>query len=272
MANKEKLPQLVASDIGGTLSRGINPIPPFTVNVLNRLVEQNIPVALITGYNYHTTLKITRDLDERILLLPQNGTLCVKEKQFVWEYHIPEQEAYELYDYLDEHDLPVIIYKGKNENFKNFYISRNQIPHLSYGFEWRFRSNGFENITGISTIVPDEMAKQVRSEIQEIVGDKFKVIYTPETNGSWLEVCHTEVRKDLALKRLCHELSIPLNAVFYFGDNFNDLEALRIVGFPVLVENAAPQLKKEFDTIIQPVVEQGVGHYLNEQYHLNLGE
>jgi Cof subfamily protein (haloacid dehalogenase superfamily) len=270
MANKEKLPRLVASDIGGTLTRGSNPIPSFTVKVLNRLVEKSIPVALITGYNYHTTLKITRDLDERILLLPQNGTLCVKEKKLVWEYHIPKQEADELYDYLDEHDLPVIIYKGKNENFKNYYISRNPVPHLTYGFERMFRTNGFENITGISTILPDEMAKKVRSEIQEIVGDKFKVIYTPEADGSWLEVCHTEVRKDLALKRLCHDLSISLSGVFYFGDNFNDLEALRIVGFPVLVQNAAPQLKKEFETIIPPVVEQGVGHYLNEHYHLDV--
>ena len=219
MANVEKIPQLVASDIGGTLSRGVNPIPQFTVNVLNRLVEKNIPIALITGYNYHTTLKITRDLDEKILLLPQNGTLCVKEKQLVWEYRIPEQEAYELYDYLDENDLPIIIYKGKNENFKNFYISGNHIPHLAYGFARMFRSNGFENITGISTVLPDDMAKKVRIEIQEIVGDKFKVIYSPGTNGSWLEVCHTEVRKDLALKRLCHELSIPLTEVFYFGDN-----------------------------------------------------
>ncbi|MGD2091042.1 MAG: HAD family hydrolase [Candidatus Aminicenantes bacterium] len=270
MANKEKLPQLVASDIGGTLSRGSNPIPSFTVNVLNRLIENNVPVALITGYNYHTTLKITRDLDEKILLLPQNGTLCVKEKKLVWEYHLPEQEANELHHYLDENDLPIIIYKGKNENFKNYYISRNRIPHLAYGFERMFRSNGFENITGISTILPDEMAKKVRSEIQEIVGDKFKVIYTPEPNGSWLEVCHTEVRKDLALKRLCLDLSISLSEVFYFGDNFNDLEALRIVGFPVLVENAATELKQEFDTIIPPVDEQGVGHYLNEHYHLDV--
>jgi len=270
MANVEKLPGLVASDIGGTLSSGFNPIPQFTVNVLNRLIGKNIPVALITGYNYHTTLEITRDLDEKIILLPQNGTLCVKEKQLVWEYHIPEPEAYGLYDYLDENNLPIIIYKGKNENFKNFYISRNRIPHLTYGFERMFRVSGFENITGISTILPDEIARKTAGQIREMVGDKFKVIYSPGTNGSWLEVCHAEIRKDLALKRLCHELSIPLSEVFYFGDNFNDLEALRIVGFPVLVENAAPELKKEFRTIVPPVDEQGVGHYLNERYHLGL--
>lgn len=270
MANEKKLPQLVASDIGGTLIRSLNSIPPFTVDVLNRLAKKNIPVALITGYNYHTTLKITRDLDERIILLPQNGALCLKDKKLIWEYRLPEQEAHELYDYLDENDFPVVIYKGKNGNFKNSYVSRNRIPHLAYAFEWTFRSNGFENITGISTMLPDEMANKVRSEIQEIMGDRFKVIYSPGSKGSWLEVCHAAVRKDLALKRLCQELSIPLSEVFYFGDNFNDLEVLRLVGYPVLVENAAPQLKTEFDTVIPAVTEQGVGHYLNDCYHLNV--
>lgn len=270
MTNEKKLPGLVASDIGGTLSRGVNPIPRFTVNVLNRLIKKNIPMALITGYNYNTVVKITRDLDERILLLPQNGALCVKENKLVWEYRIPEPETRELLDYLDENGLPIIIYKGKNEDFKNFYISREHMPRLTYGFERLFRLNGIDNITGISTFLPDEMAKNVRTEIQEIVGERFKVIYSPGTDGSWLEVSHDQVRKDLALERLCHMLSIPLEEVVYFGDNYNDLEALRIVGFPVLVENAAPELKNEFETIIPSVVEQGVGHYINECCGLNL--
>ncbi|UCH93802.1 MAG: HAD family phosphatase [Candidatus Aminicenantes bacterium] len=268
MVNKKKLPQLVASDIGGTLIRGINSIPHFTGAVLNRLVEKNIPVALVTGYNYHITMKFARDLDERILLLPQNGALCVKEKELVWEYRIPGYDVNDLYNYLDENDLPIIIYQGKNGGFKNYYISRNEIPDLSYGFERMFRLNGCGNITGISTMLPDVMAKEVKVKLQEIVGDRFKVIYTRGARGSWLEVSHTDVRKDLALKRLCEELSIPLANVLYFGDNFNDLEAMRIVGRPVLVENAAPELKKEFDTIIPPVYEEGVAHYLNDLYHL----
>ena len=260
---------MAASDIGGTLVQGIRPIPPFTAAVLNRLVEE-IPIALITGYNYKTTLTFTGNLDERILLMPQNGTLCIKENQLVWEYRIPVPEARQLAAYLHENNLPVIVYKGRNGDFKNYYFSHNEIPSLSYGFERLPSIDYYEDITGISTLVPDEAAREVRAKIQSIVGERFTVIYSRGGKDSWLEICHAEVRKDLALKRLCDELSIPLADTLYFGDNFNDLEALRLVGYPVLVDNAAPELKVEFNTIIPPVQSEGAAHYLNDLYNLRV--
>lgn len=270
MIKKKILPKLIASDIGGTLVRGGNTIPSFTAHVLNRLINNGFPVALITGYNYNTTITYTRGLDERILLLPQNGTLCLKEKKITWEYRIPPHEAKELHNYLAQNNFPTIIYKGKNEDFKNFYIHQNDISSLNYSFQRISGLENFENITGISTLLPDDVARTARPNIQEIAGTKFKVIYTRESKGSWLEVVHPDVRKDLAMKRLCDELSIPLANVIYFGDNFNDLEVLRSVGFPVLVDNAAPELKEEFETVVPSVDEQGVATYLNTLY--NLGE
>jgi HAD superfamily hydrolase (TIGR01484 family) len=263
------LPKLVASDIGGTLTRGIHTIPLFTTRVLNRLTEINIPVVLITGYNYNTSMNFVSTLNQNVLLMPQNGSLCVKEKKLVWEYRIPKPEAWALYDYLDKNNLPVIVYKGKYEDFKNYYISQRELP-LSDSFQKINQLKDFENITGISTLLPDEMAKSIKGKIERIVGDAFKVIYTKEAKGSWLEVVHTEVRKDLALKRLCEEMAIPLSEVIYFGDNFNDREVLRIVGYPVLVENALPELKMEIHTIIKSVTEEGVALYLNDLYNLNL--
>lgn len=269
MIKKSILPKLIASDIGGTLVHGGNTIPSFTVAVLNKLINNGIPVALITGYNYNTTITYTRGLDERILLLPQNGSLCIKEKKITWEYRIPPQEARELYIYLTQNNFPTIVYKGKNEDFKNFYIYQNDISSLNYSFQRIPYLENFENITGISTLLPDDAARTARPNIQKIAGAKFKVIYTRESKGSWLEVVHADVRKDLAMKRLCAELSISPADVIYFGDNFNDLEVLRSVGFPVLVANAAPELKEEFEIIVPSVDEQGVGTYLNTLYKLD---
>jgi Cof subfamily protein (haloacid dehalogenase superfamily) len=263
------LPKLVASDIGGTLSRDIHTIPLFTASVLNRLTEINIPVVLITGYNYNTTMNFVSTLNPKVLLMPQNGSLCVKEKKLIWEYRIPKPEAKTLYDYLDKNNLPIIIYKGKHEDFKNYYVSQRELP-LSYAFQKINQLKNFENITGISTLLPDETAKTIKGKIEGIVGDTFKVIYSREAKGSWLEVVHTEVRKDLALKRLCEEMAIPLSEVVYFGDNFNDLEVLRIVGYPVVVENALPELKMEIRTIVKSVTDEGVALYLNDLYDLNL--
>ena len=263
------LPKLVASDIGGTLTRGIHTIPLFTTRVLNRLTEINIPVVLITGYNYNTSMNFVSTLNQNVLLMPQNGSLCVKEKKLVWEYRIPKPEARVLYDCLDKNNLPIIVYKGKYEDFKNYYISQRELP-LSDAFRKINQLKDFENITGISTLLPDEMAKPMKEKIERIVGDTFKVIYTREPKGSWLEVVHAEVRKDFALKRLCEEMAIPLSEVIYFGDNFNDREVLRIVGYPVVVENALPELKMEIHTIVKSVTEEGVALYLNDLYNLNL--
>lgn len=262
-------PVLVASDIGGTLVRGVNPMPSFTVGVLNRLMETGVPVVLVTGYNYNTTQRFAAGLDPKVLLMPQNGSLCIKEKKPVWEYCIPESDARTLYDYLEKNNLPVVIYKGRNEDFGTYYVSHREEP-LSYAFQRIDNLKDFENITGISTLLPDENALKVKAAIEAIVGDKFKVIYSQVSRGSWLEVVHTEVRKDLALKRLCAEMDIPPSKTIYFGDNYNDLEALRLVGYPVVVQNAAAELKKEFTTFAGPVDEEGVAHYLNVLYNLNL--
>lgn len=268
--NTTTLPKLVASDIGGTLLRGANVLPEFTALVLNRLLRSGVPVALITGFNYITTLKYTRNLDHNILLLPQNGTLCIRQGELMWEYRIPEHSAQALHDYLNDNDLPVIVYKGKNEDFCTYYIYKEEIPALAYAFKRLEKLDHFENITGISTLLPDDMAIKVRHRFNETVGEDFKIIYTPESKGSWIEVVHNESRKDLALKRLLQELSIAPEEVVYFGDNFNDLEALRLIGHPVLVDNARPEMKKEFNTVIQSVYDQGVAHYLNTLYKLGI--
>jgi HAD superfamily hydrolase (TIGR01484 family) len=269
MKEINSLPKLAASDIGGTLSCSSDSIPPFTASVLNRLAAAGVPVVLITGYNYNTALRFLKSLDERIMLMPQNGSLCIKQGKLVWEYRIPEVAAKKLCDFLGKQNLPIIIYKGKNEDFGNYYIYREKLP-WSNNFQKIDSLRDFENITGISTFLPDEIAGDVREKIRYIIGDKFKVIYTKQVKGSWLEAVHAEVRKDLSLKRLCEEMNIPLQDVIYFGDNFNDQEVLRAVGRPVLVENAAPELKEEFAAIIKPVNEEGVAHYLNELYNLGL--
>ncbi len=268
MKTTNNRPKLIASDIGGTLISGEHHVPAYTANVLNALVDKGIPVALITGYNYTTTLNITRNLGDGVMRLPQNGSLCLKENQLIWEYRVPSQSAKEMYDYLQQNQLPVIVYKGREEGFNNYYIYEEEMPAISYAFQRLPELTDFENIIGVSTLLPDEQALQVKTKIEEIVGDSFKVIYVRERKGSWLEV----LRKDLALKRLCKELDIPPAETVYFGDNFNDREVLRAVGHPVLVENAVPEMKKEFKTIIPSVDQQGVAHYLDQLFNLDLRE
>lgn len=46
------------------------------------------------------------------------------------------------------------------------------------------------------------------------------------------------------LKRICDEYKISLENVAYIGDDVNDIEAMKVVGFPCAVKNAMPSVKK----------------------------
>lgn len=269
MRTIEPLPKLVASDIGGTLIRGGDIVPDFTAAVLNRLVETGIPVVLITGFNHDTTLRYVRNLDPKIILMPQNGTICLRGNEKIWEYGMSEEEAREIFQFLHRNTLPIIIYKGKAAAFKNYIVSPPGFS-MSGPFEEIKKLDDFTNITGISTLVPNPLIPRIRPQLEHLIGNKFQLAYSQQEPASWLEVLQQQVRKDLALKRLCHEWDIPLEDVVYFGDNFNDQEAFRLVGHPVLVENAVEELKDEFRYVIGSVRDEGVAHFLNQCYQLGL--
>lgn len=268
MRKKDTLPRLVGSDIGGTLVSGLTPLPPFTARVLNRLVDRGIPVVLITGYNFHTTAKLTEPVQEKVYRLPQNGALCLKGNEVIWEYRLDPAEVEGLHDYLGKNGLPILVYLGVAAGFKNYYIYHEELP-LSYAFERLPALENTDNITGISTLVPDAVAPRIRADLQAISGGRLKVIYTREKRGSFLEVVHPEVRKDTALKKVCRLLHVPLERVIFFGDNLNDLEALRLVKEPVIVEDAVPELKQEFAVRVGPPAEEGVAHYLCRRFNLD---
>ena len=260
------LPELVVSDIGGTLVSGSSSIPEFTGRVFSEIIKKNIPVVLVTGFNYHTTRSYVNGLDENIILMPQNGTICLKNNEIIWEYRIESEPVKDIYELLELEKLPVIVYKGIEEDFKVLYKGRDIIKR-GHPFVEIEQLDDLKNITGISTIVPFDKIETISDKIKSIIGNRFQMIKVKEEKYYWLEVSPKDVRKDLAIKRFCKENSISLSDVIFFGDNYNDLELLRIVGKPVIVDNAVPDLKQEFDNVCKPVYDEGVALYLEEIFH-----
>ena len=49
--------------------------------------------------------------------------------------------------------------------------------------------------------------------------------------------------KFTAIKRICKEYGVSLNNVCYIGDDINDMDAIKMVGFGCCPANALPQVK-----------------------------
>jgi len=59
-----------------------------------------------------------------------------------------------------------------------------------------------------------------------------------------LEVISSCKNKKKALENYCAQKGYDLNRVIYVGNDLNDLEVMRIVGFPVAPADAHPKIKK----------------------------
>lgn len=70
---------------------------------------------------------------------------------------------------------------------------------------------------------------------------------------NWIDFSHAT--KGSGLEALCGELGISLGDVMAFGDNYNDVSMLDIVGTPVIMENAPAPLKERYPVRCQNVVE-----------------
>lgn len=267
--NSELLPLLVASDIGGTLIGKDNRIGAFTVSVFSQLLEKGVPLVLITGYNYHTTLRITHSLDERVVRMPQNGTICIENGRPIWEEKVDREMVIRIAAFLESRRLPVVVYQGRSGQYRNLVIPLGE-QAITGDFTPIVSLPDFSSITGISTRLEERLVPEIRPRLMELIDGRYTLIYVREKDMSWLEITPPTVRKDLALKRYCQMKGIPMDRVLYFGDNFNDLEALEQVGEPVVVENAVDELKVRFANHAEGVEKEGVAAYLARRFSLML--
>lgn len=242
-------PLLVASDIGGTLvSRSGDRIPAVTTRVLDRLMEEGVPVVLATGYNLRTTRRFIRDLKTQPWLLVQNGTACLHGKEVLWEHGLSADTARLLVRALEAREFPVIVFRdmsrGSVPEYRGFGIFERKTP-----FRAVQSFDDFHCVTGVSSRVPNSMAGPVYDLLAPLVPPDCQLIRSRGKRFSWIEITPGEARKDRALIRLCEILNVALREVIYFGDNLNDLEVLSLVGHPRVVADGLPELCSRFPVV-----------------------
>lgn len=64
--------------------------------------------------------------------------------------------------------------------------------------------------------------------------------------------------KAATIKHICEEKGVPLDNVLYIGDDINDIEALRMVGYGCCPADALPQVKNIADYVTQAKGGEGV--------------
>lgn len=266
---------LYVTDLDGTLMHDDKTLSEYTVNTLNRLIEDGVLITYATARTLKSAWEITSELDFKIPVITRNGT--------VFADHIQKREI-EISFFNRETVDEIVGILGEKLAYCGF-VTCYFDGVMAKCFMDGKRSAGFEkyvvdhaddkSMKPVRT-VEDMVAGTVtyftliadRAELQYVYeavskSDHWECVFQKDTYGEeyWLELCPKNATKAKAVLKLKEQLGC--DRVVVFGDSTNDLSMFAVADEALAVANGIAEVKAAASSIIDSNENDGVAKYLH---------
>jgi Cof subfamily protein (haloacid dehalogenase superfamily) len=249
--------KLIVTDLDGSLLNNESKISRQDHNTLADLGEAGVVRAIATGRNLYSTRQVL-SADTAIdfaIISTGLGIIDFKTNEFLFDNYLEETEVVYLTKFLLAEKVDFMIHNVLPDNhFVNCFDAGTGHPDFMIRWGW-YRQ--------FATSLPNDLSKLGRAsqflaffphnspripEIQQLLPE-YNVIRTTSPISykyDWLEIFPRNVSKGNALKWLCDRQNIDIGNTLCLGNDYNDLDMLRVAGKSFVTENAPEDLKKEF--------------------------
>ncbi len=270
---------LIISDLDGTLFNSLGELSPYTISVINRLIDKGFLFSIATARALESARPLIQPLNINLPIILHNGVSIydLSKEKYLKHLFIPNNLISNFIETFHKHHLNPFLYgvNLKNEN-KVYYTQVSNLAERNY-VEDRISRNDprFQKVKSLPWAdikIHEINVLGSKSEIFPIanefmnnkeVGIHFSEdIYTP---GFFrLELTHPSANKKNALiylKELLH-----IDKLICFGDADNDISMFEFADEKYAVENAVDSLKKISTKTIQSNQDNGVARFLEEKF------
>ncbi len=256
--------EAIVLDLDGTLLTSKEKISERTREILYKFIEKGIKIIIATGRTY-TSLKPYRDmLGLETPVVCFNGAKLVDRKEnIIFEIPIDSDLAKKCIDIGKEMGIHINFYQNEV-----WYVEDStkeaKMYQESSGLDYEIRKiEEFENyeMTKLLFIAENEKLQIFNKKLEEVVGTGINKAFSKK---HYLELMNKEVNKGETLLKLFEIEGIKKENVVAFGDGWNDLEMLQIVGEGVAMGNADEELKKIVGRTCDTNDNDGIAKYLEK--------
>nr|WP_026360481.1 HAD family hydrolase [Amycolatopsis nigrescens] len=268
-------PELIASDVDGTLLGPMELLTERTRGVLHRAVEAGVPVVLATGRPPRWIPVVATAAGLTGYAVCANGAVL---------YDIGEDRVVDVHGLLE----PALLHSvadaletalpgcrlaaervGRSANdpdVRNFVIEPKYHNPWGDGEGETFPRAEILGRPAVKLLAShagmnsDEMALAAG----EVLDGSVDITYS--SRGGLIELAAHGVTKATGLAEVVRRLDVPAERVIAFGDMPNDLEMLRWAGHGVAMANAHPEVLRTADEITAPNSEDGVAQILERWF------
>lgn len=252
--------QMVCSDLDGTLLQyGKKHLEGEIFDQIKALRAHGVLFCPASGRQYTSLRKLFAPVADDCVYLCENGAVVMQNGKVLAKTPMPRALAEEIaWDFWNNTDgLGEVMLSGENTSY---------LMDRGHGIVDRieFIGNNYKVITDPAEI-PEDIVKVsvylvdgVEPFVERFV-PKWKQANCAVAGPKWIDT--TVANKGIGVQSLCDALGLDPANVMAFGDNFNDVAMLDLVGHPYIMDCAAAELRARYPQHT-PRPENVLGEYL----------
>ncbi|MDI9231955.1 Cof-type HAD-IIB family hydrolase [Staphylococcus caprae] len=275
--------KLIATDMDGTLLNAAHEITPENQAAIKFAQEHGITVVIVTGRAFYEANTPVAETDLKVPYICLNGAE-VRDETFniMSTSHLNHSLVNKITTTLKKEDIYYQVYTNRGiytedpQRDLEIYIDiaeragqKADVEKIKNSIQKRIDNGTLKIVDNYDKIedIPGELIMKILafdSDLGKIdlVGQELakspNLAVSSSSRGN-LEITHSDSQKGIALATIAKQLGIDLDNVMALGDNLNDISMLERVGYPVAMDNAAPEVKAVAKYVTDSNENSGVG-------------
>ncbi|RKX54702.1 MAG: hypothetical protein DRP30_01525 [Thermotoga sp.] len=268
--------EIFVFDLDGTLLNSRKEMTDRTIEALRTLEDAGIGVVICTGRSFLSFKPFMDELNPSFPIILQNGAVILSKDGRILRQSILRSDVVEkLFELFGLKDSIIFTFsKTSPDRFTGGFSDEN--PFMKYVDSTRKLMEFVDDPKNILRMniefieVGIFRKKWMGVEILEklnsanLSGEVSLIVSNFLSDTGFFEIFGPEVSKGRALKFLEKHLGISTKKMVFIGDNYNDIDAMRIAGLSVAMGNSPDEVKKVADMVVPSCDEEGVSYLVRE--------
>ncbi|GHV12706.1 haloacid dehalogenase [Clostridia bacterium] len=232
--------KLITTDLDNTLLRHDKTISDYTVDVFKRCRERGILLVFATSRSEFASARFTARIAPDIFI-SNGGALTQRGEEVLYRVTMTSDLANTLISKMQQYpEIDWYTVESENGYFNSMPIDVTMAGWVDYSHS---QHTDFSTAIDFGEVFKITVASTSAEPIHRIYANypEFEVINF--TGEDWYQIKSHKASKEAAIRAVAEKLNISLSDIAAFGDDHNDVDMLRAVGYGVAVANAIPEAK-----------------------------
>ena len=272
--------ELFVTDLDGTLLNRQDRVSPFSIRVINELVDKGLLFTYATARSLVSASRVTEGLSTRIPVIAYNGAFILQPStgEVLAREGFTDEERSRVREVLKQYRISPLVYAFINGAEKVSWIPEHENDGIRRYLDNRQGDRRFRAVHDPDTLYQGDIfyytcigEKDELQPVYDLFSDdsRFRCtmqqeLYRPEY---WCEIMPAMASKANAIQKL--KKMWKCSRVISFGDAVNDIPMFEISDECYAVENAVDELKAVATGIIGSNEEDGVAKWLHKNTALS---